>query len=210
MKTCSSCNLGKELSEFHPDKSGRDGLRSICKECTNERIAKKRELRKEGIGLIHITEKQCNKCLETKPIHMFYKDVANVDGYYSLCKICKTGKTVEWRKANREKYNKTQRDYQKGVPAEKRYGVEIKRRYGCTLEDYNRMVVEQEGACAVCKKLHDPGRKKGRLYVDHDHATGKVRALLCHNCNCLLGYAKDDTRVMLEAVAYVIKHKKVA
>lgn len=206
MKTCNSCKIQKALLEFHPDKTGRDGYRTICKVCTNNRVAKKRELRKEGIGLTVVSEKRCNKCLEVKPISMFYNDIANSDGYYSLCKSCKTEKTMQWRSNNKEHYNKTQRDYQATVHPEKRYGHEIKRRYGCTLEQYNVMLTKQEGKCALCDTLHNPAVKKGRLFVDHCHKTGNVRALLCSGCNSMLGYAKDDTRILLEAVAYIKRH----
>ena len=153
--------------------------------------------------------KICNKCKIEKPFTEFFKDKNNLtDGHYSICKDCKTAGTLEQRKNNREHYNKTQRNYQKRLTANQRYGFEIKRRYGCTIEQYNEMLVAQGGACAICKKLHDPATKRGRLYVDHCHITGEIRALLCNNCNCLLGYSNDDTRVLMEAVAYIVRHRK--
>ncbi len=209
MKICTACNKDKETLDFHPDKSGRDGFRSTCKECTNKRIADKRELRSKGIGIKEVKEKECNKCKQIKPISMFYKDIANIDGHYSMCKPCKpckTTKTMEWRTKNTEKYNKSQQNYSKANP-EMRYGVQIKRRYGCTLEQYNQMLINQKGACYICQSLHNPAKKKGRLYVDHCHKTGKVRALLCHHCNCMLGYAKDNIEVLLKAVEYLRKNE---
>ncbi len=152
--------------------------------------------------------KTCNKCLVSKQFSEFFKDKNNkTDGRYSICKPCKQEGTYKWREGNREKYNAQQRAFQRGYTSEQRYGHEIKRRYGCTLEQYNQMLVEQEGKCAICSKLHNPAEKKGRLFVDHCHASGKVRALLCSACNSMLGYAEDDTRSLLEAVAYLTKHK---
>jgi hypothetical protein len=56
--------------------------------------------------------------------------------------------------------------------------------YGITEEDYDRMLAEQGGGCAVCGKAPDPGRF---LDVDHDHKTDRVRGLLCRGCNRMLG-----------------------
>jgi Recombination endonuclease VII len=57
------------------------------------------------------------------------------------------------------------------------------RKYGLTLEDYERMFIEQDGVCAICKR---PPQKKP-LSVEHDHATGKVRGLVCWPCNFRIG-----------------------
>lgn len=143
-----------------------------------------------------------------QPLSEFYNDKVNkTDGKYSKCKTCKNTSTGVWRITNKERYNKSMREYMKKVPAEKRYGSEIKRRYGCSLEQYNEMLSAQGGACAICKGLHNPAEKKGRLYVDHCHSGGQIRALLCGGCNSMLGYAKDDTRVLAEAIAYLVRHK---
>lgn len=57
----------------------------------------------------------------------------------------------------------------------------LRRKYGITLKDYNRMLVNQYGQCAICKK--DSSNFKNALHVDHNHKTGRVRALLCYYCN---------------------------
>lgn len=54
------------------------------------------------------------------------------------------------------------------------------RKYGITLEDYEVLLKNQGGVCGICGKPPKPDRA---LDVDHDHKTGKVRGLLCHNCN---------------------------
>lgn len=58
------------------------------------------------------------------------------------------------------------------------------RRFGITAVDYDRMLAEQDGGCALCSR--PPGAR--RLHVDHDHVTGKVRGLLCLPCNGALHY----------------------
>ncbi len=59
----------------------------------------------------------------------------------------------------------------------------LKHCYGITLEDYNKMFIEQNGLCKGCY-THASQLNRG-LFVDHDHATGKVRGLLCSNCNLI-------------------------
>lgn len=88
----------------------------------------------------------------------------------------------------------------------------FKRRYGITIEDYDRMLAEQDGKCALC---HQPParifRKTGKvqdLAVDHDHATGDVRALLCTDCNTMLGLAEDSPDRLRAAAAYLERHTK--
>lgn len=149
--------------------------------------------------------KVCNKCGLEKSLNQFFKDKGFKDGHASICKTCKKIKVYEWREKNKEKYNSDQRAYQAAHP-EMRYGVEIKRRYGCTLEQYNQMLITQSGKCAICDTLHNPAEKKGRLYVDHDHDTGAVRALLCKHCNSMLGYAKDSVETLEKAISYLKKH----
>jgi hypothetical protein len=58
----------------------------------------------------------------------------------------------------------------------------LKRRHGITLEQYEAMLLSQNGLCAICGHPPDVGVNK-RLHVDHDHATGKIRGLLCMHCN---------------------------
>jgi hypothetical protein len=81
------------------------------------------------------------------------------------------------------------------------------KRYGISLKKYEEMLVVQGGVCAICKgPPTGRGAASGVYYVDHDHVTGEVRELLCHGCNALLGYAKDDAEVMSRAAAYILKH----
>jgi len=88
---------------------------------------------------------------------------------------------------NKERIKKYSRDYIKRDPEKRRFQLKrslIKKRYGIIYEDYLSMHHEQEYKCKICKR-HADEFKKG-LVVDHDHKTGKVRALLCINCNSQL------------------------
>jgi hypothetical protein len=65
------------------------------------------------------------------------------------------------------------------------------------------LLEEQGGKCAVCGKLNNEGRR--RLAVDHDHKTGKVRGLLCGNCNTALGLVKEDPEILSLLADYLRK-----
>lgn len=60
----------------------------------------------------------------------------------------------------------------------------LKDNYGLTLEQYDKMVENQNGVCMICSGMNVDGR---RLAVDHNHKTGEIRALLCLRCNVELG-----------------------
>lgn len=93
----------------------------------------------------------------------------------------------------------------------------LARNYNLSLTGYAQMFTSQGGVCAICKKPETaklPGRRSVNsevrcrdLSVDHDHATGKIRELLCNACNHILGLAKDDKSILLSAAAYLGKHQ---
>ena len=124
----------------------------------------------------------------------------------------------KYAQANREKVNAWSRRYRKAnlekrKAIERRYrakhGERIKltqrlRPLGLSVEQYNEMLARQGGCCAICER---PPQGKRPLAIDHDHQTGRVRKLLCHHCNCALGYARDDPAVLRNAAAYIEEHK---
>jgi hypothetical protein len=76
--------------------------------------------------------------------------------------------------------------------------------YGLTFDEFSEMLKQQDGRCAIC------GDQPEKLDVDHDHDTGKVRALLCPPCNRGLGQFRDRIGVVLAAVAYLELHSSVS
>ena len=83
----------------------------------------------------------------------------------------------------------------------------LKRNYGITLEDYNRMFEEQGGKCAICSAEDTGGKHKdAAFHVDHCHDTGKVRGLLCNQCNLALGKFKDSKKLLQKALDYLKKY----
>lgn len=76
--------------------------------------------------------------------------------------------------------------------------------FGMTPESYAVMLEAQNHVCAICQ-TNVPVAKKASLHIDHCHATGKVRGLLCHHCNVGLGAFKDNVEFLMKAAGYLTK-----
>ena len=76
--------------------------------------------------------------------------------------------------------------------------------YGISLEQQWEMLKAQNGRCAVCLETLEPGR---RTHLDHDHATGKVRAFLCRGCNAAVGNLRDSPAHAERLAAYLVAHR---
>jgi hypothetical protein len=79
----------------------------------------------------------------------------------------------------------------------------LKQVYKLSLQDYEAMVAQQGGVCRICKTK--PARP---LFVDHCHASGRVRGLLCHPCNAALGFMRDDPVIAAAATDYLREAKR--
>lgn len=96
---------------------------------------------------------------------------------------------------------------QKRCPVKNRKQA-LKARFGITPEQYAAKLLEQNGVCAICSQP-ETRIMRGKvmpLSVDHDHATGKIRDLLCGRCNSGLGHFADDPSLMIKAIGYVRRH----
>lgn len=107
----------------------------------------------------------------------------------------------KWREKNPDAMKKWRdQNRQKLVEAQRKRTLSA---YGLTPEDYDKMLLSQNGVCAICGS--EPGGRWKRLFVDHDHVTGAVRGLLCHLCNTALERV-DNFRDSIDA--YLEKAKK--
>lgn len=79
---------------------------------------------------------------------------------------------------------------------------EAQRDYGITKEQYEALYNEQEGCCAICSKEFEEVKYKVPS-IDHNHSTGRVRGMLCGNCNRGLGSFKDSLEYLANAMAYL-------
>ena len=81
--------------------------------------------------------------------------------------------------------------------------IEFMGKFGITLEEKAALLVQQGGHCGACSNTN-PGSKRG-WSLDHCHATGKVRGVLCHSCNLALGHCKDNPNRLRQLLAYLEK-----
>lgn len=114
---------------------------------------------------------------------MFTPDRSKKNGFKSQCKPC-----VNEAKRTTDKDRERDR------------AAKLRREYGLSAEEYEEMLEEQDGECAICHNFCSSGR---RLAVDHCHSTGKVRGLLCGNCNTGLGKFEDSIERLQRAIEYL-------
>lgn len=81
----------------------------------------------------------------------------------------------------------------------------LRRKYNLTQEQYEVMLESQGGVCAICKACL-PSSNATYFAVDHDHRTGKVRGLLCSNCNRGIGHLQDSPEILQRAANYIMEH----
>lgn len=98
------------------------------------------------------------------------------------------------------------RTYKMTPEAQRHYG--LKRHYGIDLEHYQKMLLDQSGVCAICKKPETSvvNGKIKPLAVDHCHNSEKIRGLLCARCNQAIGLLNEDVNVLSAAIEYLHKH----
>jgi hypothetical protein len=140
------------------------------------------------------TRKMCTVCKVAKPFEDFYdgykakkqRDVTNRKYPHSRCKECDHARVKIYHKDNKAKVTKRQL-------------ISHRRRlYGLNEEEYNNMILSQNNLCAICNKPSDK-----TLHIDHDHVTGRVRGLLCSNCNLGIGLLEEDLIVLNRAIEYL-------
>ena len=165
--------------------------------------------------------KPCKDCGVVKPLSEFTRHKETRDGHLNSCKACRYAYVEQWKRNNPEAtarhraVQRANRDWKRqNVPGYKeREAVGrskeamarasrkhlLKKKYGLTLEAFDQLVADQRGACAICQQPQE-GKP---MHVDHCHATGVVRGLLCSPCNTALGLLGDDPARMRAAAEYV-------
>lgn len=144
--------------------------------------------------------KRCSWCDELKILELFNKAPRGRKGRAAQCKDCWRGYSKEFnarddQREKRQKYKDVHREDAESKLKARLYDVE--RRYG---KDALALEVRRTAPDAVCEVCNGRGLK---LHIDHCHATGKVRGVLCHKCNLVLGLVNDDPKRLLALVEYV-------
>lgn len=131
--------------------------------------------------LVSEGKSKCAICKEVKPLSAFYKNRCRKNGHDSLCIPCK--------KVTRPKTGR--RD-------------NLKTRYNITPEEWTEMFTKQNQRCAVCKTTESAYRNnKPRFCVDHCHATGKIRGILCSKCNAAIGMIDENPEILKGIAEYL-------
>lgn len=150
--------------------------------------------------------KTCGNCKESKNSTDFNKDNQRYDGLQWSCRACQKAERIankevhaarqkNYYQANKDRYIKYASDNKDAIK-----NGNLKRKYGITIEQYESMLLAQDGKCKICQ-TSDPG--KPSFSVDHCHSTGVVRGLLCHSCNSGLGHFKDNKEIIAKAIEYL-------
>ncbi len=129
--------------------------------------------------------KACPKCRRFFGRDRFFPDKRMKDGLVTNCRSCRNKAATEWQRRN---------------PQAKR-NTHLKAKFGISLDQFNSLLASQNYRCALCMTPEPRGR--GTFHVDHCHDTGKVRGLLCHNCNTGIGKLGDNVESLRRAVDYL-------
>ena len=185
-KRCSKCKVTKPRNGFSRNRAQTDGLQNTCRDCGKEADKAKGIISKgEAISFvekltaegIHYT---CDCCGGEKLAEGFYhkRSRGKVSLVTSKCKGC-------------------QREYQR------------LKTFGVSPKVFDEMLAKQGNKCGVCGIDHDQYKSTSHrnkcFAVDHCHATGDIRGLLCDKCNRALGYFKDSKKMLLSAIHYLEK-----
>lgn len=179
----------------------------------------------------------CKKCLQTKALSCYYRDARFAGAIDVQCSDCRKAKTNLWRFSNPERARSIEiRSRKKNAEAirarskrwflanhERHLAYSANRRkekprlvltgklmalHGITLEQYEAIAASQNNACAICGTTQAEQKKK--MAVDHHHGTGRIRGLLCHNCNVGLGNFKDSKQILTKAINYIHDHSSTS
>lgn len=175
-KRCGGCERVLSLDCFSADRNRRDGLQARCRECVAEYGAAHYRRRREAAG------KTVREKVDVPPGH-------------KLCRTCGEAKPhSEWhRNATASDGLSTRCEVCRAVQGREDH---LKRQYGMTEAERDELIASQKGLCVIC--LSAPA-----IHVDHCHETGKVRGVLCFNCNSGIGKLGDDPDKTRRATAYL-------
>ena len=135
------------------------------------------------------SQKECGKCFEEKSLDFFYNHRLSPDGKQTTCKTCMDAQTADY-------YNRNKQNPKSAIRK-----TTLKRLYGITLDQYDEMLEKQNGCCAICDRHRDEFDRN--FSVDHNHATGEIRGLLCTYCNHRVVGRHRDGNLLRKIADYI-------
>jgi len=187
-RRCRDCGEWKPLDLFCANSKRPSGRGSYCKDCYNVRSkASYAKRTQQSLGrevrvrrAVPDGHRYCPDCGVTKPLVEFPRNRNDTGGCGRYCKPCHN---IRGRESKQRLYGGTREYHLRG-------------RYGIGQADFDRLLAEQGGVCAIC-------RAPDTQHVDHDHRTGWVRGILCFNCNGGLGQFRDSPEFLAGAIMYL-------
>lgn len=186
-KACTKCGEVKPLEAFDCRRGVRDGRSSHCKSC----VKAYRKANKEHLREYAAAYRERNREKQRLAAKRWRKNNPGKNAEYQRMFAEENPEII--RERNRQHYLRRERE------------KFLTKKYGISIEVYNEMLEEQGGVCAICQSP-ESATTRGTvraLCVDHDHATGAVRALLCNSCNSALGQAGDDPERLRAMAEYI-------
>lgn len=165
-----------------------------------------------NFGAMKSLEKLCYVCKQVKSVELFSyaNNSTGEDNRAAYCMDCSSRLTPRektaivtklWRIRHRERHVKAHKNQS------------LIKAYGISYEEYEILLQNQSGVCAVCgeppSSITAKTGETRALCVDHDHQTRKVRALLCHSCNTLLGHIEANPQRIQLLLTYLKEHKEI-
>jgi len=155
-----------------------------------------------SVGFLQVRlVKKCNGCNKNLSEDSF--PIRSGDKRRSTCKVCHNARVRRWYSKDKPYRRYKSRQYASTNRSKRSsWNKRLKANYGITADQFDIMRKEQEDKCLICSDRPDKG-----LVVDHCHKTGKVRGLICANCNSGIGFLRDDINLLEKAIDYLERGK---
>ena len=159
----------------------------------------------ESTGLVFWSMNRGNERWLDPAKFLFFKNKSKISAKRSYRKNIEVNRKRmrDWHHENKEKKNSYFKKWYSSN-SERIRNNKLIRTYGITSDKYNQMLESQFGCCAICGV-----KPQKNLCVDHCHTTGKVRSLLCVNCNTGIGQFMENPEILTKAAEYVKNHNRI-
>lgn len=140
----------------------------------------------------------CKECRRIKHKENYLPKLEKLNDGYKRCTSCKEVLELKNFRPNGKYKQSRCSDCETKLSRPK----QLYDKYGITIEEYNKLLLDQNYVCKICNNKNE----NRNLCVDHCHSTGKVRGLLCDQCNTGLGKFKDSVDLLKESINYLINN----
>lgn len=194
MRKCTKCERKLALTDYYPGAGYKDGYTRICKDCRRIYSAAYQRKRRQSADVLaqaRAYRRSPERKAKLSAWLAEYRKRPDVQAKERAYQTSPRGRALAAARTRKRRTTQVQ------------YASMIKFEYGLGVEDVARMFNDQACRCPGCGILLTLGRE---THIDHCHATGRVRGLLCRGCNNALGCAKDSPAVLSALIAYLTRY----